>query len=259
MIARRLGVAVSMLTKIPVPAGPLPDPAEIARSAQLFPVVGLIIGALMAAVYCLLAPVFSPLVAGTAAVAARFFITGGFHLDGLMDTADGMMSGADRERALRIMHDGPVGPMGASCGALTLILHVALTASAGQAGRMGGLVFAPAAARLGIVLASVMFPSATPGKGMGSMLARKVSWGQFLAALAYTAALGVWIVRVQSWASAAWSIVWSIACAIAVAAIVGWRISKRLGGVTGDVYGALCEIGELAALAVFAFRAVGAS
>lgn len=246
---RTLAAAISLLTRIPVPIKESPSPREISRSAVFFPAVGLIIGAVMAALYGLVAPVFGPSVAATIAIAAEFFLTGGLHLDGLMDTADGMMSGRRRERALEIMHDARIGPMGAACGVLMLMLRAKLMARAGEAGLLGGLVLAPAAARLGMVLAFAVFPPATPGRGMGSMMARKVGWPAFAAALTYAAAVGIWIAGARSLAA--------IACSIFAAMIFGQRFSARLGGVTGDAYGALCEIGEAAALAAFAFRAAG--
>lgn len=248
---RTLAVAISLLTRIPVPMGKSPDSREISRSAVFFPAVGLIIGAVMAALYGLAAPAFSPSIAATIAIAAEFLLTGGLHFDGLMDTADGMMSGRSRERALEIMHDARIGPMGAACGVLMLMLRAALVARVGEAGQMGGLVIAPAAARLGMVLAFVVFPPATPGRGMGSMMARKVGWPAFAAALAYAAIVGIWIAGARSAAA--------LACSVAAAMILGRRFSARLGGVTGDAYGALCEIGEAAALAAFAFRASGAA
>jgi adenosylcobinamide-GDP ribazoletransferase len=124
---RRLACAVQFLTRLPVP--PLGDwrDERLARSAKYFPLVGILVGALCAGVF-LLARLAWPqgVLPALLAIAAGVVITGGFHEDGLADTADGLGGGQTRERKLAIMKDSRLG----SYGALALGLVLALKAAA---------------------------------------------------------------------------------------------------------------------------------
>jgi len=126
---RRLACALQFLTRLPVPQlGDWRD-ERLARSARYFPLVGLIVGGLCAGVF-LLARLVWPHGALPAllAVAAGVVITGGFHEDGLADTADGLGGGQARERKLAIMKDSRLGSYGALALGLVLALKVAALA-----------------------------------------------------------------------------------------------------------------------------------
>ena len=243
----RFVMAMSFLTVLPVSKVDASWEDEIARSAVFFPLAGLVIGLIVAAVDALALHAFSPLCAAVIAVMTQFWVTGGMHVDGLMDTADGMLSGRSPDRILAIMHDGSVAPMGATLGMFIIILKIAFAASMSGTARIAALICAPAIGRLSMVLSFCSFPPATPERGMGRQLARKVGPGEFVAALLYTVALCFMAAGPRSLSAAA--------CSLGVAFFVGWRVSSSIGGVTGDVYGAICEIAEVASLAAFAFRA----
>lgn len=243
----RFAIAMSFLTVLPVYRGDAPWEDEIARSAVFFPLIGLVIGLIVAAVDALALHAFSPLCAAVIGMMVQFWVTGGMHVDGLMDTADGMLSGRSADRILAIMHDGSVGPMGATVGVFIIILKVALAASMSGRTRTAALMCAPAMGRLSMVLSFCLFPPATPERGMGRQLARKVGPGEFAITLSCTAALCFMLAGPRSLLAAA--------CSLGVALFAGWRVSSSIGGVTGDVYGALCEIAEVVSLAAFAFTA----
>jgi adenosylcobinamide-GDP ribazoletransferase len=217
-------------------------------------VVGLLAGAAGAAVVWLGGP---PALAGVAAVAVPAVLTRGLHLDGLADTADGLGSGKPADEALRIMKQSDIGPFGV----LTLVL-VLLAQAAALAGRYGhggarGLVAAAVAGCVGraamTLACRVGIPPARPD-GLGVTVAASVpvraAWavgaGCVLVAIA-----AAWGLTGAGPAGEAW---YAVAAAAGLGA--GWlllrRCVTRLGGVTGDVFGAVCETAVTAVLVVLA-------
>ncbi|MEA4882330.1 MAG: adenosylcobinamide-GDP ribazoletransferase [Clostridia bacterium] len=244
ILANRFVMAFSLLTRLPAGQGDLPSENEIARSAIFFPTVGIAIGLLMAVSDAVSARALGPWFSAIVALFVEFLLTGGMHIDGLMDTADGMMSGRTRERTIEIMHDSRVGPMGAASCVFMIAAKIALIASTSGSVRWMSLVFSPAMSRLALVWAFTAFPPVTPGQGMGSLFAKRVGLGEAGVASAYIVAL--------CYVAAGPISIAVTAGAVGAALIVGCRISVFLGGVNGDVYGTLCEIAELASLAIFA-------
>ena len=132
---RHFLLAVQFFTRIPI-TGKLADwvgysPAMLRASAAHFPAVGMLVGAVAAGVYALLAAVlpdttFAPLVAAVLSTIATALLTGGFHEDGLADVADGLGGSYDKTRALEIMKDSRVGAFGAMALVLALLAKVAL-------------------------------------------------------------------------------------------------------------------------------------
>ncbi|WP_292057113.1 adenosylcobinamide-GDP ribazoletransferase, partial [Brevundimonas sp. UBA5936] len=126
--ARLFVCALQFLTRLPTP--PLRDfqPEWIQQSARWFPLVGQVVGLIAAAILYGAAQVWSPWIAALLAVAAGVALTGGFHEDGLADTADGLGGGQTRARRLEIMKDSRLGSYGALTLGLTLALRVAALA-----------------------------------------------------------------------------------------------------------------------------------
>ncbi len=134
---RHFLLAVQFFTRIPI-TGKLADwvgfsPAMLRASAAHFPGVGMLVGAVAAGVYVLLAALlpdtpFAPLVAAVLSTVATVLLTGGFHEDGLADVADGLGGSYDKARALEIMKDSRVGAFGAMALCLALLAKVALLA-----------------------------------------------------------------------------------------------------------------------------------
>ena len=134
-------LAVQFFTRIPV-TGALADwvgfsPAMLRASAAHFPGVGVLVGAVAAGVYALLAALlpatpYAPLVAAALSTIVTVLLTGGFHEDGLADVADGLGGSYDKARALEIMKDSRVGAFGAMALVLVLLAKVALVALLGS-------------------------------------------------------------------------------------------------------------------------------
>lgn len=223
--------ALSFLTTLPVPRHAT---GLDRRTARWFPLVGLLIGILLAGLALLLARFFPPTVAAVLVVAVWAAITGGLHLDGLADCGDGLLPPVSRERRLEIMRDPRVGAFGVT--ALLLALLLKITALAALPVMWPALLAAPIWARW-LILVAMQRPSARP-EGMGAAQQLRLSPAQIalLAAppVAVTALAGVW--HWQVWLGAA----------AALAATLGLLrfAEQRLGGVTGDVFGAVVEIAE---------------
>lgn len=145
--------AVQFLTRIPTPRLEGFEPDWTTRAARYFPLVGLIVGGVCAAVFWGACKLWSGPVAALLAVGAGVLVTGGFHEDGLADTADGLGGGQTVSRRLAIMKDSRVGTYGVL--ALLLVLGLKITALAGLPAALGAwaLVAAHAAGRAAPILA----------------------------------------------------------------------------------------------------------
>jgi len=237
-----LRLAVGLLTIVPV-RPPETIGRREARAAMLLAPFAVLPVALAAALVGWGATVIGmpSLLAGLVSVAMLAFGTRAMHLDGLADTTDGLGSGKDADRALQIMRRGDVGPMGTI--ALVLALAMQAVAAGALLGRPFGwlqLVVLVCLSRAALVTGCVTgVPSARPG-GLGALVAGSVgrpaavlSW---LVMLAVATAAGT-LAGQAPWVPAVGAALAALACLWLVQ-----RCVRRLGGVTGDVLGALVEV-----------------
>ncbi|MFG1701683.1 adenosylcobinamide-GDP ribazoletransferase [Nonomuraea sp. M3C6] len=216
---------------------------EVAGQAMtLAPAVGLVLG--LAAGLPLLLP-WPPLLAAALALGLLAVLTRGLHLDGLADLADGLGSGKPAAQALDIMKKSDIGPFGVMALVFTLVIQVAALAEAGYP----ALVAACVAGRLALTWACrASVPAARPG-GLGAMVAGTVRpsapWLATLAALLATAALGL-----ATGPGPGFVLPLGLLAGLGVALLLLRHAGRRLGGVTGDVLGALVETATAAALVV---------
>ncbi len=241
---RALLVACRYLTTLPLPRGG--SAGDLGRAAGWFPVVGLLLGAILAAAALAAARVAPPPVAAVLVVALWALLTGGLHLDGLADTLDGLGGGWSREEALTIMRDARTGAYGVTAIVLVLAAKLAVLASLPADLAWRGLVVAPALGRLGpLVLARCCPPARAEGAGHAFALsvgARGLAVATSVAVAAAVLVLGPWGIALVG-----------VAGVLAVAFALYLR--ARLGGLTGDCLGALVEIGEAAVLVALAVLA----
>jgi adenosylcobinamide-GDP ribazoletransferase len=236
-------LALGFLTAIPVRTN-APQPGDLGRAAIWFPLVGVLIGAVLAAANYLLTFLFQPLIVSALIVALWAALTGGLHLDGLSDCCDGLLATALPERRLDIMRDPRLGSFGVIGLTLFLILKVlALTFATLDAPLTHVLLlaFTPALARW-LILPVALQPQARSG-GMGADFALGLS--PLILGLAAIVPLGLILLGG-----------WRFAIAAVIANLIMFGVialaRSRLGGVTGDVFGLTVELGELAVLLVFA-------
>lgn len=237
---KRVIYALRFLTVLPIPwreGEPLED---VARSISLFPLVGLFIaaGVWMAGFVCSIA--FGIVVTRVVAVVAWIGITGGLHLDGLADTADGLFGGRSPTRRLEIMRDSRIGTFGVLAVTSTVLLKVALLVEMPPESLAPAILIAAVVARLCQVLLIAVYPSARE-EGLGAFFKAHVVRRDIAAA----AVLAVILAGLAGGPAG----LGVLGGAVAVALGAGLWISRRLSGLTGDTYGAVSEIIETLALA----------
>jgi len=228
--------ALQFLTRVPVRISAF-DPDDFSRSVNWFPVVGLIVGAAVAGAVWLGAMV-SPWIGGLLGLIAWVWITGGLHLDGLGDVADGL-GAAHRspERFLEVLRDPHIGAFGTMAIVVQMFAKLILLAELVPHAPWLALVLIPAWARLGPLFWGLTVPPYA--KGMGE----RFSWRIDPTTVAVTACL---LTAASIWAAPV------LAAALVIIPLITlyWRL--RLGGITGDCLGASTEVTETLLLLLLA-------
>lgn len=235
-------IAWQFLTAIPSPLRREASAGELGRSQVYFPLVGLVLGLIVAGLDWLLGVVFPAVVVSVLIVIALVIATGALHLDGFIDTCDGVVGGGTPERRLAIMRDarvGSFGVVGACC--LLLLKYASLVALAGGA-RTGALIVAPVLSRWAMVYALFAYPYARADGGKGTAFHEEARWWRL--ALATMVALVCSAVLFGPAGLALLLGAWLVTAALSS------YIRARLGGLTGDSYGAVNETIEVAVLAL---------
>jgi adenosylcobinamide-GDP ribazoletransferase len=240
-----LAAALQFLTVTPPLVRRPFTPAELGRSVGWFPLVGALLGATLAGLDWLLTWAFPPGVTAALVLAAWVLATGSLHLDGFLDSCDGLFGGHTPEARLRIMRDERAGAFAVIGGILLLLLKYA--ALSGNPDRLAALVLAPVVGRWGMALAVVAFPYGR-AEGLGRAMKDNAGAAQLVLASAVAgAAVGVF----------AWLLPGGLRAALALplAGVMVWAggrfVMRRLPGLTGDIYGALCVLVEVAVLLLF--------
>jgi adenosylcobinamide-GDP ribazoletransferase len=215
----------------------------LGRSTAWFPLAGALIGAILAGAGALAGLLWSPPTVRVLVVVGWAALTRGLHLDGLADSADGLLGGATRERKLAIMKDSRIGTFGLLAVAGLLAMKLAFLAELQDLALWRVLVPACALARWAMLLAVFAFPTAAPD-GLAGRFKRHCGWpqlgiGTILAAAVSFFFLGVWGLVLLALLGLV-TLLWSLG------------VRRALGGHTGDTYGALGELGEALVLAALA-------
>ena len=159
-------IALQFLSRIHLASQSVWRDEDFGRSVLFFPLVGLIIGLLLAALYWASSFLFDAFGRSALVVAFWFYLTGGLHADGYMDTADGLFSGRSRERMLEILKDSRVGAGGVTAFVFLVLLKVAFLSQLVPEAALPALVGIPAAARFGTLISIFQFPYARE-QGLG--------------------------------------------------------------------------------------------
>ncbi len=234
-----LVAAVRLLTVLPVGKGSAEfDERAAANSPAFFPFVGAVIGLASAGVFVAAAEALPVAVAAALAVATPVVLTGALHVDGLGDTCDGLFGGRTRERKLEIMSDPRMGTLGVAAIALAFLIRWTVVSSLDPDTGWSLLVVAAVLSR-GVVSVVVARFQYVRANGIGAAYSNGSSFVMPLAVVT-TVVLTV--------------VFGSLPALVAgiVAVIVGLGIAfyarRLIGGVTGDIYGAVAELTEIAAL-----------
>jgi cobyrinic acid a,c-diamide synthase len=229
--------ALQFLTLVPpLMRRPCTD-AELGRSVGFFPLVGVMLGATLAGLDHLLGLCWPSVVSTGIVLTGWAILTGGLHLDGFLDSCDGLLGGRTPEDRLRIMKDHRVGAF-AVLGGVFLLL-VKYSALLTLQGRFVALLLAPTLGRWSLSLAVTAFPYGRQ-QGLGRTMKDQAGWWDLLLATSLTAVAAGWIAG------------WAGLLALAAAGALTWCVARfalaRLPGLTGDIYGAICELVELGIL-----------
>ncbi len=237
-LVRDLGSAVRFLTVIPWPDALSSDSDAVARAVWAFPLVRLLTGCSSAAVGLACGWLCGAPLHVIAAVAASSVVTGGLHLDGLADGADALFSWRSRERKLEILHDSRIGTMG------VLALFFVLATKLGALQALGpdwwkAALLAPVWGRWSVLYGMVAFPPAR-GDGLGAGVHARVFVRHFVGPTVLALAFGALLLPP---AGALVGLLVFVLIHVAARAM-----TRSLGGLTGDTYGALSEIAEATVL-----------
>lgn len=253
---KALIAALQFLTvlPLPVPANWSIGERELRRSVLFFPVVGLLMGAAVAALDLGLTRALPAAPAAVLVVLALLLFSGGLHMDGLADTADGFLSSRPRERILEIMKDSRSGPMAIAVVTCVLALKMAVVASLPEAGRWQALVLMVLAGRCVLVVQMNALPYARPDGGLASVFRKdKTGPRRGIESVWACVVLGLaaWLLLALPGLVAAGAVVLTIL-------LFCLHSYRKIGGFTGDTLGAGCEISEAAAgLCVVAWTHAG--
>lgn len=229
-------IALALLTRFPVSAPGTHDAQAVGRSILWYPVVGLLVGLVLAGI-SLLAGSAPDMVGAALALLAWCVVTGGLHLDGLSDSTDALIgSHGNPPRALEIMKDPAAGPMGVAAVCVVLILKFAALAAHVSAETWRPIILAPVLGRSAIIALLLTTPYVRPGglgDGLAAHLPRGAAWMVLIAVLGAAVIAGG---------------VWSVVSAGLAFVILRRLMIRNIGGTTGDTAGALVEVTEAAAL-----------
>ncbi len=239
-------LALAFLTAIPV--GPLLLPARpvLSRAAPFFPVVGLFIGLFLGGLAYLKLLIFPPGPVVVLTFMIEFALTRGLHLDGLADTIDGLAAGADRQRALQIMRDGAVGPLGTCALILFFLFKYAVLTALKPNLLIAAVTFLPMVGRWCLVLAGAV---TTPARKEGLGQSFIAELGLKEAAAATLVPVGLLVVNRIFYPSISLPLLAGVLAAAIVSLLFIRVVSHLLGGATGDVLGAACLVAEFGFLA----------
>jgi adenosylcobinamide-GDP ribazoletransferase len=230
-----LPAAVEFLTPLRLHgSGELPESA-VGSSSAFFPLVGLLLGLALAGLDRLLAPILPAGPLNALLIAFLAAATGLLHLDGLADTADGLLGGHSREQRLAIMRDSRIGAFGAAALTLVLLMQWSALSTLVAPWRLPALLLFPVLGRAAMAVAIAAFPYARP-KGLGTLFRRHI-W-PWAAPVALATSLLVAVLCFAGYGAVLWAV------ALLGTAGFGALLTSRLGGLTGDTYGAICELSQ---------------
>lgn len=243
-IVRPFLIALQFLTLVPLRLRAAPDERDVGLSVLYYPVVGVLIGAALAALAALVAARLPLLLSAALLLAMWALITGGLHLDGLADSADAWAGGrGERERTLALMKDPHCGPIAVVVLVVVLLIKFAALCALVSAGSAAGPALAPVLGRIALPLLLATTPYVRPG-GLGSIMAAHLPPRAAMLVAALAAACAILVAGTAG--------LWMTLAALATFVVLRGVLISRIGGTTGDTAGAMVELIETVTIAVAA-------
>jgi len=237
-------LALSFLTIIPSGVTQELDAGAFGKSTKYFPVVGMIIGLMLALLYFVISPQIPEITVSMILVVALVVITRALHIDAVADTFDGLLGGRDKDSILMIMKDSRVGSFGVVAIVAIVGLKLSLLASVTVEMMIGALIAFPVIGRWSACYAMVTQPYARAGGGLGASFVEgagrfELIWASVITIIIAFVALKLIAIPV-------------LIAALAFTLVYIRLVKKKIGGMTGDTLGALIEMAEVVALFVIA-------
>jgi adenosylcobinamide-GDP ribazoletransferase len=239
--AEELKASIAFSTRLPLARStPMPE-GTLAKAAWAFPIAGLVVGLIGAVVYLLAHRFGLPAwPAAALSVAATMLATGCLHEDGLADTADGFGGGATREQKLAIMRDSHIGAYGVCALTLALVLRVSALAALPNAHVVVWALLAAHGGARAAMIAFMFFLSPARSDGLSFDAGRPLA-----DSVAAAGALGFLILALCLGPARG---VVALIYLLVVIALMAWLSSRQIEGQTGDVLGAVEQVGEIVIL-----------
>lgn len=234
-----LKVALAFLTRIPINHGPQ---ISLRRSAALFPLVGALIGLIGGLVFYVSSAILPPLVSASISILVTVAITGAFHLDGLADICDGLIGGWNREERLKILKDSRHGTYGVAAISLQLILQVSLLSALSPRDGLFTLIVLHTLSRL-VPIFLMLIPATSGHDGMGASVSREIGAREPLVGSLITVLLIAPIMGLNL-------LLLSAILFLTLSIFALW-VTRKIGGMVGDAFGAGEQISETMILFFF--------
>ena len=250
-IFRDLSLAIRFLTIFPIASFPLSNnnnqdeeedlEENFANSMAFFPLVGMLIGVLLV----ILRRIFyylpvSPLVGDTLILIVWIWLSGGLHLDGFADSVDGFLGGHDKEEILKIMKDSSTGAKGVVALVSLLLLKFVLLIETPLFLKDAVLFFTPTIGRWSMVIAAFIGKPARLKNSMGKLFMDYVGWRELAFASLTMSVIGILLFRLY--------FLHLVIIGIGIVLLILKYCQKRIGGISGDILGAINEIVEVSIL-----------
>lgn len=233
---KRFLAAIRFLTIVPIPGTWGTGEDDLVGSVPYYPVVGLLLGCIAALAAWALGHGCPPLLQAGLLVVLLLCFSGGFHMDGLSDTADGFLSSRPRDRILEIMKDSHVGAMGVMTIVGAMLMKFAAIASLPPGRTWQALLLMPLAGRCAIVINMALLKPARPG-GLGALMSKRRHRASAIWSVAILLGAGWYVLRLPG-------LVAGLAVIVTALLFAAWSY-RKIGGSTGDTFGAVCEVAEI--------------
>lgn len=251
-ILRDLSLAIRFLTILPIISFPPSNNTNqneealaenLANSMAFFPLVGMLMGVLLVLLRRLFyyLPV-SSLVADTLVLIFWIWLSGGLHLDGFADSVDGFLGGHNKEEILKIMKDSSTGAKGVVALVSLLLLKFVLLVEMPLFLKDTALFFTPTIGRWSMVIAAFLGRPARLKNSMGKLFMDYVSWREVIFASLTMVVIGIPLFRLY--------LIPLVIIDVVIVLLILKYSQKRIGGISGDILGAINEIVEVFCLLV---------
>lgn len=243
-IIKRIIIAVTFLTIIPLPNNGVIQPKEFGKSMAYFPLVGMLIGALLIGVRLIFIKIFFPLTTAVLLIAFWACLTGFLHLEGFIDAVDGFSASSNKGKILEVMKDHHCGAKGVVAIVFLIIVKIVLFNDIADSLLTPALIITPAVSRWVMVTASLC-PHARNEAGLGKSFVENSGSKEFVIASIILMIAGFSFMRIQ--------FIVLMMPVLILTFLSLFYVMRKINGVTGDILGAMNELTEVMCLGTFVF------